>query len=127
MTAELDLVAVALRVEAGAAWLAEEYGPQWWRKIDWQRFNIGYGQYCILGQLGVGYGSWAHSRTPKGLRSWPSANAFAEAHGLYAGCPVHDDMWSCFGDHCDGQALVVAALNTAWRQVAADLERNHRD
>jgi hypothetical protein len=46
-----DLAAATDRVESGAAYLDEEIGPEWDRKIDLATLNIKSNSRCIWGQL----------------------------------------------------------------------------
>jgi hypothetical protein len=49
---ELETADWALaRARSGAAWLDAKYGPDWDRKIDFDRLDIGSPIWCIVGQL----------------------------------------------------------------------------
>jgi hypothetical protein len=39
------------RARSGAAWLDAKYGPDWDRRIDFDRLDIGSPIWCIVGQL----------------------------------------------------------------------------
>jgi hypothetical protein len=39
------------RARSGAAWLDSKYGPDWDRRIDFDRLEIGSPIWCIVGQL----------------------------------------------------------------------------
>jgi len=39
------------RARSGAAWLDSKYGPDWDRRIDFDRLQIGSPIWCIVGQL----------------------------------------------------------------------------
>jgi hypothetical protein len=39
------------RARSGAAWLDSKYGPDWDRRIDFERLEIGSPIWCIVGQL----------------------------------------------------------------------------
>lgn len=49
---DADVTLASMPAHAGAAWLDAEH-PGWFWRIDLRTLDIGYPDYCILGQLGI--------------------------------------------------------------------------